>query len=108
MDCQCRLKQDVPEDAEAQENEELQVTAGAYLVIVARHQAVYGAYGEDHKQIGQRDSLPQRKTAESDGMEMDQLEERLVEQLHLLVEVRMPDSLSCRKNRLPAPINRNE
>ena len=57
----CRLQQNIAEDAKAQEDKEVQVTAGTYLIFVACHEAVHGAYYKQHKQIAQRSNLPQRK-----------------------------------------------
>ena len=38
----CRLQQDIDEDAERQENKEMQITAGTYLIFVTCHQTVDG------------------------------------------------------------------
>ncbi len=138
----CRLQQDIPEDAKAQEDEEMQVTAGTYLVFVACHQAVYGTYCKHYKQIAQRSNLPQWEILQGDGLEGAQFDERLIKKLYFIVKIgmsqqepvgrlqptRLPKKLfgvsawklcapiqksgmnnvSCGKNRLPAPMNRNE
>ena len=135
----CRLQQDIPEDAKAQEDEEMQVTAGTYLVFVACHQAVYGTYCKHYKQIAQRSNLPQWEILQGDGLEGAQFDERLIKKLHFIVKIGMSqqepvgqaptyeasekalrgecletvcaypeNNVSCGKNRLPAPMNRNE
>ena len=54
----CRLQQDIDEDAERQENKEMQITAGTYLIFVTCHQAVNGAYYEQQERIAQCSDLP--------------------------------------------------
>lgn len=54
----CRLQQDIDEDAERQENKEMQITAGTYLIFVTCHQAVNGAYYEQQEQIAQCSDFP--------------------------------------------------
>jgi hypothetical protein len=54
----CRLQQDIDEDAERQENKEMQIAAGTYLIFVTCHQAVNGAYYEQQEQIAQCSDFP--------------------------------------------------
>ena len=74
----------------------MQVAAGAYLVLIAGHQAMGGANHQQHQQVGQRRYFVQQPPL-CHGTEAHQFAERLVEQFHLSVKVSMPQQKPVRQ-----------
>ena len=84
VDTQCRLQSDIDKDAEIQQDEEVQIAPGAYLVFIAGNETVCRADDEQNKEIPEGGEFP-RLIVEPDGSEGHQLAEGLAEEFHLPV-----------------------
>ena len=79
-----RLQQDIDKDAEIQQDEEVQIAPGAYLVFIAGNETVCRADDEQNKEIPEGGEFP-RLIVEPGGSEGHQLAEGLAEEFHLPV-----------------------